>query len=146
MTEGPPAGGPSSFCRSRATAGEREAVTITRLVVLVVGIAALAAAVPSLRGNAASLQKQVSNWVDTPRRQRPERRADLERRIRVRARGDDRRRALRNLVGSPADENTVKVEGLQLECWYYGVAGATGAYQFCFQDGKLSSKRRFATG
>ena len=145
MTEGPPAGGPSSFCRSRATAGEREAVTIARLVVLVVGIAALAAVVPSLRGNATSLQKQVSNWVDThgANGQSAEQISSGEF---ASTHAGMPPSALRNLVGSPADENTVKVEGLQLPCWYYGVAGATGAYQFCFQDGKLSSKRRFASG
>ena len=51
---------------------------------------------------------------------------------------------LRALVGSPARRTTARVEGLKLDCWYYGVAGATGAYQFCFVDGKLSSKRRYA--
>jgi len=125
--------------------GEREAVTITRLVVLVVGIAALAAAVPSLRGNATSLQKQVSNWVDTHggNGQSAEQISSGEF---ASAHAQMTPSALRNLVGSPADESTVKVEGLQLECWYYGVAGATGVYQFCFQDGKLGSKRRFASG
>jgi hypothetical protein len=126
-------------------AGEREPVTITRLVVLVVGVAALAAAVPSLKGNASSLRTQVSNWVDSHNGngQSAEQISGGEF---ASAHAGMTPSALRNLVGSPADENTVKVEGLQLECWYYGVAGATGAYQFCFQDGKLSAKRRFATG
>jgi hypothetical protein len=35
------------------------------------------------------------------------------------------------------------VEGVQLECWYYGVAGARGAYQICFENGRLSTKSRF---
>ena len=51
---------------------------------------------------------------------------------------------LRSLVGSPARRTTARVEGLELDCWYYGVAAATGVYQFCFVDGKLSSKRRYA--
>ncbi len=120
-------------------------MTITRLVILVVGIAALAAAVPSLKGNASSLQTQVRNWVDSHggNGQSAEQISGGEF---ASAHAGMTPSSLRNLVGSPADENTVKVEGLSLECWYYGVAGATGAYQFCFQDGKLSSKRRFATG
>jgi len=119
-------------------------VTITRLVVLVVGIAALTAAAPTLRGNAASIREQVSNWVESHggNGQSAEQISGGEF---ASAHAGITPSAMRNLVGSPADESTVKVEGLQLECWYYGVAGATGAYQFCFQDGKLSSKRRFAT-
>jgi uncharacterized membrane protein YuzA (DUF378 family) len=135
------------LCRSAGAAGEREAVTITRLVVLVVGIAALAAAIPSLKGNASSLQTQVKNWVDSHggsgKGQSAEQISSGEF---ASAHAGMTPSSLRNLVGSPADENTVKVEGLQLQCWYYGVAGATGAYQFCFLDGKLSSKRRFASG
>jgi hypothetical protein len=30
-----------------------------------------------------------------------------------------------------------------LECWYYGVVGATGAFQFCFADDQLVSRFRF---
>ena len=122
-------------------------MTITRIVVLVVGIAALVAALPSLRGNATSVQEQVSNWVESHggsgRGQSGEQISSGEF---ASAHAGMSPSALRNLVGSPADQNTVEVEGLNLDCWYYGVAGATGAYQFCFQDGKLSSKRRFASG
>jgi hypothetical protein len=50
---------------------------------------------------------------------------------------------LRSLVGEPASKDSTKVEGVGLECWYYGVGGATGAYQFCFADGRLSTKLRF---
>jgi hypothetical protein len=122
-------------------------VTITRIVVLVVGIAALVAALPALRGNADSVQKQVSNWVEshggTGTGQSGEQISSGEF---AAAHAGMTPSALQNLVGSPADQNNVEVEGLKLDCWYYGVAGATGAYQFCFQDGKLSSKRRFASG
>ena len=50
---------------------------------------------------------------------------------------------LRELVGDPASHNTVKVEGIRVECLYYGVARASGAYQFCFQNGRLRTKARF---
>lgn len=53
---------------------------------------------------------------------------------------------LRALVGEPASESSAEVEGVRLECWYYGVVGATGAYQFCFANGRLSTKLRYDRG
>ncbi len=50
---------------------------------------------------------------------------------------------LRSFAGEPATKSSAKVEGVALECWYYGVAGARGAYQICFEDGKLSTKVRY---
>jgi hypothetical protein len=50
---------------------------------------------------------------------------------------------LRALVGEPASRQSTEVEGIAVECWYYGVARATGAYQFCFQNGRLRLKARF---
>jgi len=53
---------------------------------------------------------------------------------------------LRALVGDPASRNATEVEGLEVECWYYGVAGSTGAYQLCFENGRLSTKVRYSRG
>jgi hypothetical protein len=50
---------------------------------------------------------------------------------------------LRALAGEPASRSAAKVEGVELECWYYGIVGATGAYQFCFANGKLRAKLRY---
>jgi hypothetical protein len=50
---------------------------------------------------------------------------------------------LRSFAGEPATTTEASVEGVRLECWYYGVAGARGAYQICFQNGRLSAKARF---
>jgi hypothetical protein len=50
---------------------------------------------------------------------------------------------LGSLAGEPASETKASVEGVELECWYYGVAGARGAYQICFENGRLSTKARF---
>jgi outer membrane protein assembly factor BamE (lipoprotein component of BamABCDE complex) len=47
---------------------------------------------------------------------------------------------LRGLVGEPEATNTGRVEGFEIECWYYGVAGGLGAYQLCFANGKLRTK------
>jgi hypothetical protein len=52
----------------------------------------------------------------------------------------------RATVGEPASKSETTVEGLRLECWYYGVAGATGAYQLCFKNGHLATKLRFGRG
>jgi hypothetical protein len=53
--------------------------------------------------------------------------------------------ALRARIGEPESSGRARVEGLELECWYYGIAGASGAYQFCFENGKLRTKLRFGT-
>ena len=50
---------------------------------------------------------------------------------------------LRSLAGEPARKTTASVEGIDLECWYYGIAGARGAYQICFENGRFSTKVRF---
>ena len=50
---------------------------------------------------------------------------------------------LRALVGKPEDSGSSRVEGVEVECWYYGVVGATGAFQFCFADDRLVSRFRF---
>jgi hypothetical protein len=50
---------------------------------------------------------------------------------------------LRAFAGEPASRGAAEVEGVKLECWYYGIVGATGAYQFCFANGKLRAKLRY---
>jgi hypothetical protein len=50
---------------------------------------------------------------------------------------------LGGFAGKPATTTSASVEGVDLECWYYGVAGARGAYQICFENGHLSAKSRF---
>ena len=51
--------------------------------------------------------------------------------------------ALRALVGKPEDEAGHEIEGLRVECWYYGAGSKTGAYQFCFENGRLVSKLEY---
>ena len=50
------------------------------------------------------------------------------------------RAKLRALVGEPESTSSTEVENLKVECWYYGVVGMSGTYQFCFVDGRLRSK------
>ena len=51
---------------------------------------------------------------------------------------------LRASVGDPESTSSHEVEGLAIDCWLYGIAGSTGAYQFCFADDRLRAKFVFA--
>jgi hypothetical protein len=51
---------------------------------------------------------------------------------------------LRAFAGEPAAKTEASVEGVTLECWYYGIAGAQGTYQVCFENDRLSAKLRFS--
>ena len=53
------------------------------------------------------------------------------------------RGAIEALVGEPESRHETKIEGLAIECWYYGVAGATGSYQLCFANGRLRTKSAY---
>jgi hypothetical protein len=53
---------------------------------------------------------------------------------------------LRAFAGEPAAKTEASVEGVTLECWYYGIAGAQGSYQVCFENERLSAKLRFSRG
>jgi hypothetical protein len=51
--------------------------------------------------------------------------------------------ALRAFVGEPEGKSTNRIEGVRIECWYYGMGGTSGSYQLCFVNGKLRSKLVF---
>lgn len=55
--------------------------------------------------------------------------------------GDSKKR-VRKVLGKPENTDRQEVEGLTMECWYYGVL-ADRSWQFCFDNGKLSSKNRY---
>ncbi len=50
---------------------------------------------------------------------------------------------VRELLGEPETSSSASVEGVELECWIYGVSGSTGAFQICFANGRLSSRFRY---
>jgi hypothetical protein len=54
--------------------------------------------------------------------------------------------ALRAMLGEPEAKSVHDVEGLELECWYYGAGSATGAYQLCFENGRLRTKAEYTRG
>jgi hypothetical protein len=59
--------------------------------------------------------------------------------------GGTRVERVRGLLGEPEHMSQATVEGVEIECWTYGVAGATGAFQLCFADGRLESRFRYST-
>ncbi len=50
---------------------------------------------------------------------------------------------VRASLGAPEETWTASLERVRLECWLYGIAGARGAFQLCFADGRLSSRFRY---
>ena len=50
---------------------------------------------------------------------------------------------VRAFIGDPEATSSARVEGFELECWSYGIAGATGVFQLCFVDGQLESRFRY---
>ncbi len=50
---------------------------------------------------------------------------------------------VRARLGEPDETSSVQVERRRIECWYYGIAEGTGAYQLCFSSSRLASKRKF---
>jgi hypothetical protein len=119
-------------------------VTLTRLVIVLVAAAALVAAGPALLDSGGGLRDQISSLLEDRGGGGGQSAEQISSGEFADAQGGMKASALRSLVGKPDELTTARVEGLDLECWYYGVAGGTGAYQFCFVDGRLSSKRRFA--
>ena len=119
-------------------------MTLTRIVIVLVAAALVVAAGPALLARGSDLRDEVGELVkDGGGGQSASQISSGEF---ASAAGGMRRETLRSLVGAPEERTTARIEGLELECWYYGVVGATGTYQFCFVDGRLSSKRRYAAG
>ena len=120
-------------------------MTLTRLVIVLVAAAALVAAGPAVLDSGSGLRDQISSLLENRGGAGGQSAEQISSGEFASASGGMKASALRSLVGKPDERTTARVEGLDLECWYYGVAGGTGAYQFCFVDGRLSSKRRFAS-
>lgn len=54
----------------------------------------------------------------------------------------DSKKEVRAQLGKPESSDRMEVEGTTMDCWYYGVL-AERSWQFCFDNGKLSSKNRY---
>ena len=102
------------------------------LVVFVVGAPVLLGQVPALRSKLPRFASEEEGGKQSA--------AQLSRAEFVEVAKGMTRAKLRALVGEPESTSSNKVENLEVECWYYGVVGTSGTYQFCFVDGRLRSK------
>jgi hypothetical protein len=117
-------------------------VSLSRLVLLVAGVAALlVVTAPTLRGQLADLRDQLPSLDEATSEGQSEAQISSAEFAQIKAGLSPK--ALRDLVGEPAAEESTELEGLSLECMSYGIVGASGIYQFCFANGKLASKLRF---
>ena len=104
------------------------------LVVSVLGGSVLAAPFDALRDRAESL-------TDSTETQSAAQISYVE--FRLAAVGSSPQK-VRERVGEPEATSTEEVEGIEIECWLYGAAGSTGAYQLCFANDRLRAKFVFS--
>ena len=124
------------------TAERSGVVSLSRLVLLVAAVAALlVVTAPTLRGEVGDLREHLPALDEVnPKGQSG---AQISSAEFAQIKAGLSPKALRDLVGQPASEESTELEGLELECLSYGIVGASGIYQFCFANGKLASKLRF---
>jgi hypothetical protein len=115
---------------------------LSRLVLLAAAVAAvLVVSAPTLRDSLPDLEELVP---ERARQDTGQSDAQISSSEFAQIRAGLSPRALRDLVGEPASEDSTALEGLELECLSYGIVGASGIYQICFANGKLASKLRFS--
>jgi hypothetical protein len=116
--------------------------SLARLILLVAAVAALLVlTAPTLRGEIGDLGDRVPSFEKVKSDGQSEAQISSAEFAQIKAGLSPK--ALRDLVGEPASEDSTELEGLELECMSYGIVGASGIYQFCFANGKLASKLRF---
>jgi hypothetical protein len=120
-------------------------LSLSRLVLTVAAVAALlVVAAPTLRSQVSDLGDALPSLEEAdPKGQSG---AQISSAEFAEIKAGMSSKALRDLVGQPAGEESTELEGLELECLSYGIVGASGIYQFCFADDKLASKLRFGKG
>jgi hypothetical protein len=118
---------------------------VHRIVLLgtIVGVVLLAGA-PSLLSKASDLRDRLPALIDAKRTAETQSAAQLSTaEFAGLARGVTPG-MLRGRVGAPDHKGATQLEGIKIECWYYGVAEGKGAYQLCFVNGRLTSKLRYS--
>jgi hypothetical protein len=123
-----------------------EAIVHRVLILGAVAAVLLLAGAPSLLRKASDLREALPALVDTKKTAAPQSAAQLSSAEFAALASGLSRGSLRSQVGAPDDRSTARVEGVKIECWYYGVAEASGAYQLCFANGRLTSKLRYSEG
>ena len=118
---------------------------LSRLLILGIVLAVLVViAAPSLLGQTSALRSKVPSLLANQKTTSRQSAAQISVAEFARARTGLSPSAVRGLFGEPESTSHVELEGLRLDCWYYGIAAASGAYQFCFANGKLSRKARYS--
>jgi hypothetical protein len=118
-------------------------LSLSRLLLTAAGVAAvLVLTAPTLRAQVGELRDRLPSLDRAASDGQSEAQISAAEFAQIRAGLSPR--ALRNLVGEPAAEESTELEGLRLECMSYGIVGSSGIYQFCFANGKLASKLRYA--
>ena len=108
-----------------------------------VALAAVAVGGPTLLAKVPDARAKVGDLLDRGERGGAQGAAQLSASEFGQVRPGISSRRLRALVGEPEASRNASVEGLEIECLLYGIVGASGAYQFCFADGRLTTKARF---
>jgi hypothetical protein len=111
------------------------------LVVLLVAAGLLAFGGSALLERVSEARSNLPDVLDRP--QRDQSSAQLSAAEFLRLPKGSPQSVVQATVGEPDGKHHVSIERLELDCWYYGIAGATGAYQLCFVDGKLRAKVGF---
>ena len=122
---------------------ERRAVSKV-VVVLAVVVLAVGVGVPALVGNASGIRDRLPVVFErksaAATAQSSSQISELEFALLRSGLSTSRVRAR---VGEPEATSEAEVERRRIECWYYGIADGTGAFQLCFANGRLASKRRY---
>jgi hypothetical protein len=117
-------------------------LALSRLVLVVAAVAALLVlTAPTLRGHISEFRESLPSLEEATSKGQSGAQISSAEFAQIKAGLSPR--ALRDLVGEPAADESTELEGLKLECLSYGIVGASGIYQFCFANARLSSKLRF---
>ena len=111
------------------------------LVVLVVVVALLAFGGSALRERVSEARTSLPELLE--REARDQSSAQISAAEFLRLPKGSSQSAVEASIGEPDAKRRASIERLELDCWYYGIAGATGAYQLCFVNGKLRAKVGF---
>ena len=112
-------------------------------VIVLVVVVALVAGGPAVLAKVPELREKAREVVTEKQDKRGQSGSQISGVEFARARHGMTPSQLRSRVGNPETTSDTALEGLEVECWYYGIAGASGSYQFCFANGKLALKFRY---
>ncbi len=117
---------------------------MTKLLVVVLGVAAVVVVGgTALRERVSDARADVAALLEREGASRGQGGAQMSAAEFLRLPKGTPQEAVESGAGAPERRHRVALERVELECWYYGIAGATGAYQLCFVEGKLRSKVGF---